>query len=135
MKATLLQGAIPGAASDAPEFITNILRASADYSPIGKNLAETILLWNERSRCICGYQPEKAVGKANFSMLRNSEGVWDGKGQTIIETFSECPNGEGMSPGRRGTRHLGRSQVLAIPSVPLLDNAGGCVPQPDGCGT
>jgi hypothetical protein len=108
MKATLLQGAIPGAASDAPEFITNILRASADYSP---------------------------SGKAKFSMLRNAEGVWDGKGQTIIETFSECPNGEEMSPGRRGTRHLGRSQVLAIPSVPLLDNAGGCVRQPDGCGT
>ena len=51
------------------ELITSILESSTEFSIIGRDLAGTIVLWNEGARRIFGYEPEEVVGKANCDIL------------------------------------------------------------------
>jgi hypothetical protein len=133
MEATPLESAILREASDAAGF-TIIFHASTEYSIIGKKPEKIILLWNEGSSRISARQPEEAVGKADSSILRVPKSVRD-KVQTILDYLAQFPNGDGMSPGHRGTRQVGRNQVWAISRAQLVDNAARYVPRPNGSGT
>jgi PAS domain-containing protein len=66
----LFDSSIAGSVREAVDFIANILESSTEYSIIGMDLADKILLWNEGARRLYGYEPEEVVGKAHSALLR-----------------------------------------------------------------
>ncbi len=100
-KSRLFDSSIVGSASEAVDFITNILESSTEYSVIAKDLEGNILLWNEGARRLYGYEPDEVVGKANSSILHIPEDVRAGVPHQILQ--------EALAQGKwEGT--LGRSR-------------------------
>ena len=56
-------------AQQATSFIISILDASTEYSIIATDLKGTILLWNEGSRRIYGYESAEIIELKNIDIL------------------------------------------------------------------
>jgi PAS domain-containing protein len=84
MSTTLFDSAVIQEASEAMDFMANILEASAEYSIIGKNLDGKILLWNKGARRMYSYESEEVVGKANAAILYAPEDITLGKSKAIM---------------------------------------------------
>lgn len=59
----------------ALSFITDILKASTEYSIIYTDTNGKILLWNEGAKRFYGYEPEEMVGKVNVDKLYTPEEI------------------------------------------------------------
>jgi PAS domain S-box-containing protein len=120
-KARLFDSSIVGTASEAVEFITNILESSTEYSVIAKDLEGRILLWNEGARRLYGYEPEEVVGKANSSILHIDEDVRAGKPGEILRAALAQGKWEGtlLRKRKNGDRFTARVVI-----TPRYDAAG-----------
>src|SRR6185295_12284362 len=83
-------------ASEAMDFMANVLEASTEYSIIGKDLDGKILLWNEGARRMYGYEPDEVVGKLNSEVLHTPEDVALGKPRDMIDTALRDGKWEGV---------------------------------------
>ena len=70
---------IVGNAEEALDLIGNVLESSTEYSIVGKDPEDKILVWNERARRLYGYETEEVAGKANSAILHMPEDVRAGK--------------------------------------------------------
>lgn len=77
-------------------FLATLLDASTEYAIICIDIDGRILLWNEGSRRIYGYQPEEVVGRANFSMLCSPTDAAQRKLREILETVLRTGKWEGV---------------------------------------
>ncbi len=114
-KSRLFDSSIVGTASDAVEFITNILESSTEYSVIAKDLQGNILLWNEGVRRIYGYEPEEVVGKANSSILHIEEDVHAGKPREILQAALAQGKWEGTLLRKRKNGEHFSARVVITP--------------------
>jgi PAS domain S-box-containing protein len=85
MAAKFFDDTVLGGASEALDFIGNILESSTEYSIIGKDLDGKILLWNEGARRMYGYEAEEVVGKAKSAILHTPEDVASGKPREMMD--------------------------------------------------
>jgi len=120
-KTKLFDSAIVGTAQEAVDFIANILQASTEYSIVGKGLDGTILLWNEGSRRLYGYEPEEVVGKANSSILHIPADVASGRHSEIMEIALREGKWEGtLQRARKNGDHFTARVVI----TPRRDSFG-----------
>jgi PAS domain S-box-containing protein len=110
-----------GTASEAVEFITNILESSTEYSVIAQDLEGRILLWNEGARRLYGYEPEELVGKANSSILHIDEDVRAGKPREVLQASLAQGKWEGTL---RRKRKNGGEFTARVVITPRYDMAG-----------
>jgi PAS domain S-box-containing protein len=102
---------------DSPEkaldFIANILESSTEYAIIAKDLAGTIVLWNEGARRTYGYEPEEVVGKANADILHTPEDVQAGRPRQVREVALARGKWEGtlVRVRKNGERFTARTVV------------------------
>ena len=66
-------------------FLNSILESSTEYSIVAKDLAGTILAWNDGARRIYGYEPSDVVGKASAFILHDPKDVASGRAQAILD--------------------------------------------------
>jgi PAS domain S-box-containing protein len=120
-KPKLFDPAVIGDPQAAMDFITNILESSTEYSVIAKDLAGTILLWNEGARRLYGYEPDEVVGKLSSSILHTQEDVKAGLPQKIMDEALRHGKFEGTISRRRknGDRFTARLVI-----TPRHDTSG-----------
>ncbi|HVO59428.1 MAG TPA: PAS domain S-box protein [Terriglobales bacterium] len=114
-RSKLFDSSIVGTASEAVEFISNILESSTEYSIIAKDSEGTILLWNEGARRLYGYEPEEVVGKANSSILHIDEDVRAGKPHAILQAALEQGKWEGTLLRKRKNGERFTARVVITP--------------------
>ena len=95
LKTHLFDLNIIGSKDEALDFIGNILGFSADFSIIGEDLNGTILLWNEGSRRLYGYEPDEVVERVASTVLNTPEDSAAGKHQEIRNTALRTGKWEG----------------------------------------
>jgi len=120
-RSRLFDSSIVGTASEAVEFITNILESSTEYSVIAKDLEGRILLWNEGARRLYGYEPEEVVGRANSAILHIDEDVRAGKPREVLEAALAQGKWEGTL---RRKRKNGEEFTARVVITPRYDMAG-----------
>ncbi|MBZ5542690.1 MAG: PAS domain-containing protein [Acidobacteriia bacterium] len=118
-KSRLFDSSTVGSASEAADFITNILESSTEYSVIAKDLEGKILLWNEGARRLYGYEPDEVVGKANSSILHIPEDVRTGVPQQILQAALEQHKWEGTIAQRRKNGNQFPARVVITPRCDL----------------
>jgi len=114
-KSRLFDSSIVGTASEAVEFITNILESSTEYSVIAKDLEGNILLWNEGARRLYGYEPEEVVGKLNSSILHIDEDVRAGRPREILQAALAQGKWEGTLQRKRKNGEYFSARVVITP--------------------
>jgi PAS domain S-box-containing protein len=114
-KSRLFDRSIVGTASEAVDFITNILESSTEYSVIAKDLEGKILLWNEGARRLYGYEPDEVVGKANSSILHVEEDVRAGRPQQILQAALGQGKWEGTISRKRKNGEQFSARVVITP--------------------
>jgi len=124
-KPKLFDTSIVSGPQEAVHFITNILESSTEYSVIAKDLAGTILLWNEGARRIYGYQPEEVIGKANSSVLHVAEDVKAGKPKQILDAALRDGKWEGTINRRRKNGEVFMARVVITPRRDASDKPVG----------
>ena len=102
-------------ASRAAEFVQTVLQASTEYSIIGKDLAGTILLWNEGAKRLYGYEPGEVVGVANADILHTPEDVAAGTPRMIIDRAIEDGKWEGVVERQRKDGSTFTARVVVTP--------------------
>jgi PAS domain S-box-containing protein len=114
-KSRLFDSSIVGTASEAVDFITNILESSTEYSVIAKDLEGNILLWNEGARRLYGYEPDEVVGKANSSILHTAEDVRAGIPHQILQAALAQGKWEGTISRKRKNGEEFPARVVVTP--------------------
>jgi PAS domain S-box-containing protein len=118
-KSRLFDSSIIGTASEAVDFITNILESSTEYSVIAKDLEGNILLWNEGARRLYGYEPDEVIGKANSSILHIDEDVRAGKPHEILQAALAQGKWEGTISRKRKNGEQFPARVVITPRYDL----------------
>ncbi|MFB3812927.1 MAG: PAS domain-containing protein [Terriglobales bacterium] len=118
-KSRLFDSSIVGTASEAVDFITNILESSTEYSVIAKDLDGKILLWNEGARRLYGYEPDEVVGKANSSILHTAEDVRADFPHKILQAALAQGKWEGTVSRKRKNGEQFPARVVITPRYDL----------------
>ena len=118
-RSRLFDNSIVGTASEAVDFITNILESSTEYSVIAKDLKGNILLWNEGARRLYGYEPDEVVGKANSSILHIPEDVRAGIPHQILQAALAQGKWEGTISRKRKNGEQFPARVVITPRCDL----------------
>ena len=114
-KITLFDASVINDTHNATDFITSVLQASTEYSMICNDLDGNILLWNEGSHRIYGYDPDEIVGKVNSSILHVEEDVIAGKPSHMMEATLLHGKWEGIINQRRKNGEVFAAQVVMTP--------------------
>lgn len=108
-------------AQSALDFISNLLQSSVDYSIIGKDLNDKILLWNEGAKRLFGYEPDEVIGKMNAATLRTPEDREANKPKEMMDTALKTGRWEGMV---EAVKKNGERFPTETVETPYLDSAG-----------
>lgn len=108
-------------AQSALDFISNLLQSSVDYSIIGKDLNDKILLWNEGAKRLFGYEPDEVIGKMNAATLRTPEDRKANKPKEMMDTALKTGRWEGMV---EAVKKNGERFPTETVETPYLDSAG-----------
>ncbi len=120
-KTALFDSTVIREAQEATEFLANVLEASTEYSIIGKDIDDKILLWNEGARRMYGYTAEEVVGKASSDILHTPEDVALGKPRQIMDAAMYDGKWEGVI-GR--VRKDGKRITARVVITPRRDASG-----------
>ena len=115
METKLFDRTIVRTTQEALEFIGNVLESSTEYSIIGKDLAGTIVLWNEGARRLYGYEPEEIVGKLNAAILHTPEDVRAGKPREMMASALRDGKWEGTLERQRRNGERFTARVVMTP--------------------
>ena len=107
--------AIAGDTANAMDFITNVLESSTEYSIIGKDLTGNILLWNEGTRRMYGYEAAEVVGKANSEILHTPEDVALGRPREMMQEALKNGRWEGVIGRVRKDKKRINARVVVTP--------------------
>jgi len=104
----LFDESIVGGAQGALNFISTLLLASTEFSLIGTDLTDKILLWNEGARRLYGYEADEVIGISNLSQLFASQDV-----ETTLHQLKETALKEGRWEGSIKHVHKNGEQFTA----------------------
>jgi protein-histidine pros-kinase len=105
-------------------LVESVLEASTEYSIIGKDLAGTIVLWNEGARRIYGYEAAEVVG-VSADLLHTPEDVAACKPGTIIALALRDGKWEGELERTRKDRSHFWARVVVTPRYDASGKAVG----------
>jgi PAS domain S-box-containing protein len=91
----LFDGDMFATASEAVEFIGNVLESSTEYSLIATDSDGVIQLWNEGARRLYGHSPADVVGQP-WTLLHTDEDLVAGVPRTIADAAERDGKWEGM---------------------------------------
>jgi PAS domain S-box-containing protein len=104
-------------------MVESVLQASTEYSIIAKDLAGTIVLWNEGAHRIYGYEAAEVVG-VNAAILHTPEDVAAGKQVEMTERALADGKWEGVVERTRKDHSRFSARVVV---TPRYDPAGKAV--------
>jgi PAS domain S-box-containing protein len=102
-------------------FLNSILESSTEYSIVAKDLAGTILAWNDGARRIYGYDSTDVVGIASAFILHHPEDVSSGRAQAILDDVRTTGKWSGEL---RRVRKDGNAFSAFVTITLRRDNAG-----------
>ena len=120
-----LKSPLTGTSREALDLIAKNLAASTKYSIIGKDLAGTIILWNEGARQLYGYESGEVVGKANASILNLPADALSGRHREIMAGALRDGKWEGVVDHRRKNGEPFTARIVVIPRCDSSGNAMG----------
>ncbi|MBI2896427.1 MAG: PAS domain S-box protein [Deltaproteobacteria bacterium] len=107
--------------SDPAAFLMSILEGSTEYSIVGKDLAGTVVAWNEGARRVYGYEATDVVGKASAFILHDPDDVASGRAQAILDEARQT----GKWSGEIGRVRKDGTRFTAYVTITLRRDAAG----------